>query len=64
MLLGGQKPTMSNLKDVLKNHLIENMIAKSRAPGEYVVLVVDPHTTKILSSCARMYDIMDTGKLN
>lgn len=52
------------LRNALKNHLIEEMISKSRgSPEEYVVLVVDPVTTKILSSCARMYDIMETGVL-
>jgi len=39
------------------------MIQASRSHGKYVVLVVDPHTSKIISSCSRMYDIMEAGVL-
>lgn len=53
-----------SLKQILQRHLIENMIQSVRSKSdEYVVLVVDAHTTRILSSCCRMYDIMETGVL-
>jgi hypothetical protein len=32
-------------------------------PGGGVVLVVDPHTSKILSSCLRMHDLLSAGVL-
>lgn len=55
---------MSGIKQSLQTHLINNMIKKARGNSDdYVVLVVDKYTTKILSSCARMYDIMEAGVL-
>lgn len=53
-----------SLKTILHKHLVDNMISKVRKnESEYVVLVVDKHTTKILSSCCRMYDLMEVGVL-
>jgi len=51
------------LKAELKKRLIEDMIKSSRTSDEYVVLVVDPYTSKILSSACRMYDVMEAGVL-
>lgn len=53
-----------SLKAAIRKRLFDGMIAKARKGSDsYVVLVVDPHTTKILSSCCRMYDIMEQGVL-
>jgi len=52
-----------SLKQDLKKRIIEGMIQKCRPKDEYVVLVVDPHTAKIVSSCCRVYDVMDAGVL-
>lgn len=54
------------LKDSLKNRLLVDMIGEVRdklPPEEFVCIVVDRHTSKILSSCCRMYDIMEAGVL-
>lgn len=53
-----------SLKTAIRKRLFEGMIGKARKGSDsYVVLVVDGHTTKILSSCCRMYDIMEQGVL-
>jgi hypothetical protein len=39
------------------------MIRTARGTDPAIVLVVDDHTAKILSSCLRMYDIMEAGVL-
>jgi len=52
-----------SLKVELKKRLIDDMIKTSRTNDEYVVLVVDPYTSKILSSACRMYDVMEAGVL-
>ena len=36
------------------------MIKVCRSDG-FVVFVVDSHTSRIVSSCCRMYDVMDAG---
>ena len=39
------------------------MILKAKGKDKAIVLVVDYHTAKILSSCLRMYDVMEAGVL-
>lgn len=39
------------------------MISKGKGNTSGVVLVVDPHTSKILSSCLRMHDLLNAGVL-
>jgi hypothetical protein len=39
------------------------MIATAKGTSPALVLVVDPHTSRILSSCLRMYDLMEAGVL-
>lgn len=41
--------------------LLLDMIRTARGTDPAIVLVVDDHTAKILSSCLRMYDIMESG---
>ena len=40
---------------------MQDMILKAKGRDKAVVLVVDYHTAKILSSCLRMYDVMEAG---
>ena len=40
---------------------MQDMILKAKGKDKAVVLVVDYHTAKILSSCLRMYDVMEAG---
>jgi len=54
------------LKEALKTRLLVDMIGEIRAKvpeEEFICIVVDRHTSKILSSCARMYDVMEAGVL-
>lgn len=51
----------ANLQKAIFDGMINKVRTDSSAP--FVVLVVDQRTTKILSSCARMYDIMEQGVL-
>ena len=39
------------------------MILKAKGKEKAIVLIVDYHTAKILSSCLRMYDVMEAGVL-
>jgi syntaxin-binding protein 1 len=40
---------------------MSDMILKAKGNDKAIVLVVDRHTSRILSSCLRMYDIMEAG---
>ena len=40
---------------------MQDMIIKAKGRHQAIVLVVSPHTSKILSSCCRMYDVMEAG---
>jgi len=42
---------------------MQDMILKAKGKDKAIVLVVDYHTAKILSSCLRMYDVMEAGVL-
>ena len=42
---------------------MQDMILKAKGNSKAIVLVVDYHTAKILSSCLRMYDVMEAGVL-
>ena len=39
------------------------MILRGKGKDSGIVLVVDPHTSKILSSCFRMHDLLESGVL-
>jgi len=52
-----------NLKDALKKRILEEMIGEVRKTCDFVILVVDSKTSKILSSCVRVYDVMEAGVL-
>lgn len=52
-----------SLKADLKKRIIEGVIQKAKTGDEFIVLVLDEHTTRIVSSCARVYDVMDSGVL-
>jgi len=65
---GGTAPAAWNLKHMLAKRLLRELISKSQSAarqsgGGGVVLVVDPHTSKILSSCLRMHDLLSAGVL-
>lgn len=49
-----------SVKADLQRRILE-VIRECRQGDQYVVLVVDRHTSSIISSCCRMYDIMDAG---
>lgn len=52
-----------SLKTELRVRLLVDMIGivkKKLVEGEFMVLVVDRRTSKILSSCSRMFDVMQT----
>lgn len=54
----------TSLKAELHRRILHDMVSTHTAGGrENVVLVVDPRASKILSSCARVYDVMDAGVL-
>jgi hypothetical protein len=48
-----------SLLEVGKRRVMEDLIGGSHREGEWVVLVVDARTLRIVSSCARMYDVME-----
>eukprot|EP00744_Colponema_vietnamica_P006231 GILI01009061.1.p1 GENE.GILI01009061.1~~GILI01009061.1.p1 ORF type:complete len:654 (+),score=212.74 GILI01009061.1:99-2060(+) len=50
-----------NMKEICKRKLIEEMIGSVRKPDQFIVMVVDPSTLKVISSVARMFDIMEQG---
>jgi hypothetical protein len=52
-----------SLKTELGRRLLLDMIAAARGSEPAIVLVVDSHTARILSSALRMYDIMEAGVL-
>jgi len=52
-----------SLKAELAKKLLNDMIRVARGSDPAVVLVVDRHTSRILSSALRMYDIMEAGVL-
>lgn len=53
-----------SLKEELKARLFEVIAAVHKTGKEkMVVMIVDLHTSKILSSCARMHDVMEAGVL-
>jgi len=52
-----------SLKKILKTRLLEEMIGEVRNKknaDEFMLLVVDRRTAKILSSCSRVFDVMQT----
>lgn len=52
-----------SLKKELSNRLLVDMIGGVKEkinPGDFMCLVVDRRTSKILSSCSRMFDVMQT----
>jgi len=52
-----------SIKTELQNKLLKEMIGEVKGKlgkGEFMLLVVDKRTSQILSSCARMYDLMQT----
>jgi syntaxin-binding protein 1 len=50
-----------SLREELEKRLLHDMIESCRGADKALVLNVDHHTSKILSSSARMYDVMETG---
>lgn len=55
--------SIGSLKAILKQRLVDDMIlpSKQHSGDSQLVLCVDLHTSKIISSCMRMYDIMECG---
>eukprot|EP00162_Nutomonas_longa_P013564 comp21617_c0_seq1/m.47672 comp21617_c0_seq1/g.47672 ORF comp21617_c0_seq1/g.47672 comp21617_c0_seq1/m.47672 type:complete len:610 (-) comp21617_c0_seq1:122-1951(-) len=49
------------LKELTKNRLMDEMIKAVQPASGWKVLIVDKVTVRIISSCARMYDIMENG---
>lgn len=52
-----------SLKKILKTRLLEEMVGEVRnkkTKDEFMLLVVDSRTSKILSSCSRVFDVMQT----
>ncbi len=47
----------------VRTGIMGDMIKKVKKQDEYVVLVLDTHTARIVSSCCRVYDIMESGVL-
>ncbi|XP_062515887.1 syntaxin-binding protein 1-like [Corticium candelabrum] len=49
------------LKKVVNQRILNDVIGVACKPGEWVVLVVDHHSMRVISACCRMQDIMDKG---
>ena len=58
---------MSNIRKELRDKILNDMIlpvvTKKDKKTRHCILIVDPHTTSIISSCMRMFDIMENGIL-
>src|SRR4051794_24316052 len=52
-----------SLKAELGRRLLLDMVAAAKGSDPAIVLVVDAHTSRILSSALRMYDLMEAGVL-
>lgn len=52
-----------SLKRDLQKRIIQDMILEARKTDDLLGLVVDEYTSRILSSCCRMYELMENGVL-
>lgn len=52
-------PTDWSLLETGKKRVMTDLIGSSHAEGQWVVLIVDGRTLRIVSSCTRMYDVME-----
>jgi hypothetical protein len=52
---------MPTVKDASQHILLDAIRSVVPSNGQWKVLVLDPETTKIISSCCRMFDIMEDG---
>eukprot|EP01134_Creolimax_fragrantissima_P001702 CFRG1702T1 len=50
-----------SLKQLVATRIMDQMIKQVQPANEWKVLVIDDHTTRIISSAVRMYDITDNG---
>lgn len=50
-----------NLKTILKNKLLDEILGAQKKTDPYQVLVLDSHTSKIISSCCTMSDLLEGG---
>ncbi|XP_041133366.1 syntaxin-binding protein 3-like [Polyodon spathula] len=53
--------TQHGLKNILWKKIKENVIDDHKKPGEWRILILDHFTTKLLSSCCKMSDLMSEG---
>ncbi|XP_033879670.2 syntaxin-binding protein 3-like [Acipenser ruthenus] len=53
--------TDHGLKNILWQKIKENVIDDHKKPGEWRILILDHFTTKVLSSCCKMSDLMSEG---
>eukprot|EP01114_Cavostelium_apophysatum_P002022 TRINITY_DN1176_c0_g1_i1.p1 TRINITY_DN1176_c0_g1~~TRINITY_DN1176_c0_g1_i1.p1 ORF type:complete len:627 (+),score=182.39 TRINITY_DN1176_c0_g1_i1:2117-3997(+) len=51
----------TSIRDKAKHRIIEEMIRSVRPPSGWKVLIVDHDSTRIISACCRMFDIMEEG---
>eukprot|EP00920_Eleutheroschizon_duboscqi_P017438 GHVT01041640.1.p1 GENE.GHVT01041640.1~~GHVT01041640.1.p1 ORF type:complete len:366 (-),score=70.72 GHVT01041640.1:35-1132(-) len=53
---------MASLKAICKRRIMEEMLHRTTAQsGGYVAMVVDSSTLRILSSCSKVYDVLEEG---
>ncbi|KAL8433228.1 hypothetical protein ACSSS7_004013 [Eimeria intestinalis] len=52
---------MASLKQMSKRRLLEEMVQSTAGPGNYIAMVVDDKTLRVLSSCCSVYDVLYDG---
>ncbi|KAJ6247279.1 protein rop [Anaeramoeba flamelloides] len=52
----------TDFRNTVRNHIIEKMIKKTKQEaGNWIIMVVDKYTLKLLSTTCRMFEILDEG---
>lgn len=52
---------MTDLKLLAKNQILDNVVRAIKPANGWKVLIVDKEALRVISSCCRMYDLMDEG---
>lgn len=61
MRTNSRRPVKMALKELVSNRILKEIIGPVCKSGEWKVLVLDKTTTRIVSTCCRMHDVLATG---
>ncbi|KAJ3039950.1 vacuolar sorting protein VPS33/slp1 [Rhizophlyctis rosea] len=50
---------MTSIKDLVKKRVMGDMVQSVNPPGGYKIVVIDPHTLKILNTAVKMHELLD-----